>query len=132
MNMEQLKQRISIDRIRKDMEYLTSFDKVTGTEGGEKSASYIFEQLQAASVDCKMARFEEYLSDPVSSTVEVPSLNLQIESTPRSSSFECAGVEDELVYDPLGSEIVYISNEREKFLESLRGKIVMAYTDSEY
>ena len=46
MNMEQLKQRISIDRIRKDMEYLTSFDKVTGTEGGEKSASYIFEQLQ--------------------------------------------------------------------------------------
>lgn len=130
--MEIIKQRISINCIQKDLEYLASFDKNTGTEGGEKAASYIYEQLKDSGIDCKLARFEEYLSDPISSTVEVPALNLQIEATPRSSSVECAGVEGELVFDPIGSDIIYISKEREAFLESLRGKIVMAYTDSEY
>ncbi len=132
MNIEQLKQRIDIGRIRKDLEYLASFDKVTGTQGAAKAAAYIHHQLQEASLDCQLAHFDAYLSDPVSSSVEVPALGLTIESTPRSFGAECDGVEGELVYDPVGPEIVNISKEREAFLESLKDKIVLTYTDSEY
>lgn len=132
MNLAQIKRRIRIDRIREDLKYLSSFDKVTGTAGGAQAAAFIYQRLQDAGVPCEMAHFDEYLSDPISSTVEVPGSGLQIESTPRSTSVECGGVEGELVYDPIGPETVYISKEREAFLESLRGKIVMAYTDNEY
>lgn len=132
VDFSQIKQRIQIGRIREDLEYLSSFDKVTGTAGGAKAAAFIYQRLQDAGIPCEMAHFDEYLSDPISSTVEVLGSGLQIESTPRSASFECGGVEGELVYDPVGPELVYVSREREAFLESLRGKIVMAYTDSEY
>ena len=123
---------IDIARIRRDLEYLASFDKVTGTEGGARAASYICERLLEAGIDCQKVSFDAYLSTPVSSTVKVLGKNIEIESTPRSFSGEYESVEGELVFDPMGQELIYISEEREAFLESLRGKIVLAYTDSEY
>lgn len=40
MEASSLNRHIDITRICKDLEYLSSFDKVTGTKGGEKAASY--------------------------------------------------------------------------------------------
>ena len=87
------------ERLKKHLEYLCSFDKLTGEPEALQAVAYISDVLKKYGVSCHTETFPAYLSNPVKSVLTVD--GKEIPSRPRSFS-ESTGksLHVPLVYDP--------------------------------
>ena len=93
------------ERLKKHLEYLCSFDKLTGEPEALQAVVYISDVLKKYGVSCHTETFPAYLSNPVKSVLTV--YGKEIPSRPRSFS-ESTGksLHVPLVYDPGTREAV--------------------------
>ena len=55
------------ERLREHLEYLCSFDKLSGEPEAYRAVEYILEVLEKSGISCHEEDFPAYLSNPVSS-----------------------------------------------------------------
>ena len=90
----------SSDRVRRHLEYLTTLNRLAGTEDERKAAEYIAGQLEGYGVDAKIYDFDAYISYPGRAELETVS--------PVERSYSCSphafiastppeGIEGELI-----------------------------------
>ena len=72
------------ERLKKHLEYLCSFDKLTGEPEALQAVAYISDVLKKYGVSCHTETFPAYLSNPVKSVLTVD--GKEIPSRPRSFS----------------------------------------------
>lgn len=113
------------ERLKKHLEYLCSFDKLTGEPEALQAVAYISDVLKKYGVSCHTETFPAYLSNPVKSVLTVD--GKEIPSRPRSFS-ESTGksLHVPLVYDPGTREAVSMDRQKQ-FLENVSGKLVLGY-----
>lgn len=121
---------ISLEEMRRHLEYLCSFDRTSGTEGEERAVQYVIDQLKAWGVPVEVHEFQAYLSNPVAAVVEVLG-NGRRELKAKTKSFSgetvAEGVVGEVVYVPGGANM-FRDFDTSGRLESmqLKGKIVLS------
>ena len=103
------------ERLKKHLEYLCSFDKLTGEPEALQAVAYISDVLKKYGVSCHTETFPAYLSNPVKSVLTVD--GKEIPSRPRSFS-ESTGksLHVPLVYDP-GTREADSMDRQKQFLE---------------
>ena len=57
------------ERLREHLEYLCSFDKLSGEPEAYRAVEYILEVLEKSGISCHEEDFPAYLSNPVSSVL---------------------------------------------------------------
>lgn len=111
--------------IRRHLEELCQYEKLSGEPDALRAVRYIQGKMQASGIDCQVLTFPAYLSNPVESSLKVD--GVLYGSRPRSFSGSCDRLEAELVFDwttegPEATEL-----EKERFWQTVRGKIVVGY-----
>ncbi len=113
------------ERLQKHLEYLCSFDKLSGEPQALNAVDYILKVLKEYGISCHREDFPAYLSNPVSSTLIVE--GEKIPSRPRSFSESTKKqIHVPLVYDAGTREAVSLA-EQERFLSTVSGKLVLGY-----
>ncbi len=88
MTYDSIVKRLDPDRIWEHLRYLSGLDKLSGSPMAQEASSYILRQLEQNGVPCHEERFEEFLSNPVDSTLTL-SDGTVIPCRPRSFSANC-------------------------------------------
>lgn len=119
--------RLNQNRIWEHLRYLSGLDKLSGSPAAQQASGYILGQLEEAGVPCHEEQAQEFLSNPLESSLTL-SDGTVIPSRPRSFSANCReGVTGELVFDPYCLEKQPDLVRWEALLESFRGKIVVGH-----
>ena len=127
MTYDSIVKRLDLDQIWEHLRYLSGLDKLSGSPMAQEASSYILRQLEQSGVPCHEERFEEFLSNPVDSTLTL-SDGTAISCRPRSFSANCReGVTGKLAFDPYCLDKQPDWNRWEALLESFRGKIVVGH-----
>ena len=91
------------ERLREHLEYLCSFDKLSGEPEAYRAVEYILDVLEKSGISCHEEDFPAYLSNPVSSVLIAD--GEEYPCRPRSFSESTKEmIEVPLIYDP---ETVY-------------------------
>jgi aminopeptidase YwaD len=118
---------ISLDRLLEHVTYLSGFEKLSGSAGAHRAVSYMTDVLKKENIPFEVLRFQEYLSDPVSSMVMTGKGEV-IKSRPRSFSRNLPeGVRAPLVYDDNNLRKLLTPAQVEKRMASFAGKIVLSH-----
>lgn len=105
----------------------STFEKLSGTEEAEAAVHYIEDKLTEYGVEWRTHVFQAYLSNPISSKLEVEGVSIPIESRPRSLSKQCPeGIEGELVYDANNIDSPVVAKKYAEFYKSIKNKIVLS------
>ena len=113
------------ERLREHLEYLCSFDKLSGEPEAYRAVEYILEVLEKSGISCHEEDFPAYLSNPVSSVLIVD--GEEFPCRPRSFSESTKGrIEIPLIYDP-GTKTEVSLSEQKQFMETVAGKLVLGY-----
>lgn len=128
MEQYSILQEIDHDMVRKHLKYLSSFEKLSGSNAASVAAHYIQDCVRDSGVDCHLETFDGYLSNPVESILEVISEGIKIKSRPRSFSRSVSeGITGELVYDSSNIDKSLPDAEIDNKLKTFRGKIVISH-----
>jgi aminopeptidase YwaD len=128
LEYDQVLQEIDHDAIHKHLKYLSSFEKLSGSQAADTAAKYIRNSVKAYGIECNIENFDGYLSNPVDSTLEVIGEDINITCRPRSFSRSVPkGLTGELVYDPSNSEKKMSAAAVYDNMKTFRGKIVISY-----
>lgn len=111
--------------MRRHLEEFCQYEKLSGEPDALRAVRYIERELETSGIACQVLTFPAFLSNPVESGLWVG--DRFYESRPRSFSGVCNGLEAELVFDestecPGATEL-----EKERFCQTVRGKIVVGY-----
>ena len=113
------------ERLQKHLEYLCSFDKLTGEPEALKAVKYLIQTLENDGITCHTEKFDAYLSNPINSRLVVD--GEEIPSRPRSFSESTSKpLHVPVVYDHGTREAVSLV-EQKAFLETVSGKLVLGY-----
>ena len=113
------------ERLREHLEYLCSFDKLSGEPEAYRAVEYILEVLEKSGISCHEEDFLAYLSNPVSSVLIAD--GEEFPCRPRSFSESTKGrIEIPLIYD-LGTKTEVSLSEQKQFMETVAGKLVLGY-----
>lgn len=92
------------ERLREHLEYLCSFDKLSGEPEAYRAVEYILEVLEKSGISCHEEDFPAYLSNPVSSVLIAD--GEEFPCRPRSFSESTKGrIEIPLIYDPVKNRL---------------------------
>lgn len=121
------REEISQQNLQEHVKFLSGFEKLSGTAGAHKAAAYMAEQLEKDHVPYEILKFQEYVSDPLASTIQLPDGTV-VRSRPRSFSL-CLpqGVSAPLVYDDCHVNKAVTLAEKAARLDSYAGKIVLSH-----
>ena len=72
------------ERLKKHLEYLCSFDKLTGEPEALLAVNYLIQTLKEDGISCHTEKFDAYLSNPIHSHLVID--GEEIPSRPRSFS----------------------------------------------
>lgn len=111
--------------IRRHLEELCRYEKLSGEPDALRAVRYIQGEMQASGIDCRVLTFPAYLSNPVESRLKVD--GVLYGSRPRSFSGSCDRLEAELVFDRTTEGPEATELEKERFWQTVRGKIVVGY-----
>ena len=120
---------ISIANIQNHLEYLCSFEKLSGTPEAERFTEYAVNYLRQEGIPCETLRFPAFLSDPVAAdlSVTVKGETKRFTCRPRSFSACCPeGVRGPLFYDPSNDDRGMTEREKEGFRKQMSGRIVVS------
>lgn len=113
------------ERLREHLEYLCSFDKLSGEPEAYRAVEYILEVLEKSGISCHEEDFPAYLSNPVSSVLIAD--GEEFPCRPRSFSESTKGrIEIPLIYDP-GTKMEVSLSDQKRFMETVAGKLVLGY-----
>ena len=113
------------ERLQKHLEYLCSFDKLTGEPEALLAVQYLIQTLEQDGITCHTEKFDAYLSNPIRSRLVVD--GEEIPSRPRSFSESTSKpLHVPVVYDHGTREAVSLV-EQKAFLETVSGKLVLGY-----
>ena len=100
------------ERLREHLEYLCSFDKLSGEPEAYRAVEYILEVLEKSGISCHEEDFPAYLSNPVSSVLIAD--GEEFPCRPRSFSESTKGrIEIPLIYDPGTKTEVSLSEQKQ-------------------
>ena len=91
------------ERLKKHLEYLCSFDKLTGEPEALLAVNYLIQTLKEDGISCHTEKFDAYLSNPIHSHLVID--GEEIPSRPRSFS--------ESTSKPLHVPVIYDHGTRE-------------------
>ncbi len=120
-----LRDEIDISNIDRHLKYFCGYEKLSGEAVSLKTVRYIERELAVCGIQCRTEEFPAYLSNPVSSRLLVA--GEEIPSRPRSFSGSCGEMEAELVFDPSTADTGITETEKARFLQTVRGKLVVGY-----
>ena len=113
------------ERLREHLEYLCSFDKLSGEPEAYRAVEYILDVLEKSGISCHEEDFPAYLSNPVSSVLIAD--GEEFPCRPRSFSESTKEmIEVPLIYDP-GTKTEVSLSEQKRFMETVAGKLVLGY-----
>lgn len=114
------------EQLKKHMEYLGSFEKLSGEPEALKFVDYAAECLKQWEVPYEIERFPAYLSNPKNSRLRVG--EREFKCRPRSFGGNCpGGLWGEMVYDPYNWEKDGSPAERQALYSTFSGKIVVSH-----
>lgn len=118
---------ISIENLRRHVKFLSGFEKLSGSNGAHDAVSYMSDVLKASRVKSEILTFDEYLSDPISSVLQLE--NSQVfRSRPRSFSKSIPeGIYAPLVFDDSNQSGSISQKELNERLKSFKDKIVISH-----
>lgn len=64
-------ERISAENLMQHVRYLSRFEKLSGSRGAHQAVEYITDVLHKNDVPVEIYRFQEYLSNPISSMLQL-------------------------------------------------------------
>lgn len=118
---------ISAEKLMQHVRYLSGFEKLSGSQGAHQAVEYMADVLQKDGVPVEIYRFQEYLSNPVSSMLQLQDGQV-IRSRPRSFSLNLPeGLKGELVYDDSHWKKQLTPWERSRRIAGMRGKVVLSH-----
>lgn len=94
------------ERLKKHLEYLCSFDKLTGEPEALLAVNYLIQTLKEDGISCHTEKFDAYLSNPIHSHLVID--GEEIPSRPRSFS--------ESTSKPLHVPVIYDHGTGKRFL----------------
>jgi hypothetical protein len=103
-NEKKILEHISSDEAWKHVEYLSTFDKMSGTEGEKRAHEYVREKLLEYGVSFKSYEFDSLISHPGEASLRVtypPSLEVECITHSFSGSTPPEGLEAELIHIPV-------------------------------
>ena len=113
------------ERLKKHLEYLCSFDKLTGEPEALLAVNYLIQTLKEDGISCHTEKFDAYLSNPIHSHLVID--GEEIPSRPRSFSESTSKpLHVPVIYDHGTREAVSLV-EQKAFLETVSGKLVLGY-----
>ena len=113
------------ERLKKHLEYLCSFDKLTGEPEALLAVNYLIQTLKEDGISCHTEKFDAYLSNPIHSHLVID--GEEIPSRPRSFSESTSKpLHIPVIYDHGTREAVSLV-EQKAFLETVSGKLVLGY-----
>jgi aminopeptidase YwaD len=120
-------ERISAENLMQHVRYLSGFEKLSGSRGAHQAVEYITDVLHKNDVPVEIYRFQEYLSNPISSMLQLQDGQV-IRSRPRSFSLNLPrGLKGELFYDDSHWKKKLTPLEVSKRLAGMKGKIVLSH-----
>ncbi len=129
-------EQVALPRMWRDLEFLCTLDRASGTEGERRAMAYIAETLRAEGIQVEVHTFDAYLSYPVAGSIAVVAgdgLPAEINAKTRAFSANTPpdGVAAEVVYVPGGADL-FRDTETHRRLEGagVAGKIVLSEAGS--
>ena len=118
---------LSMDNLDRHVRYLSGFEKLSGKAGAHRAVEYMEAVLAESGIPFKTEVFDEYLCNPVSSTVMLADGTV-LRSRPRSFSLNCPeGIFAPAVYDDSNLKKNLNPRQVTERLQSFRGKIVISH-----
>lgn len=123
---------IAPERMWRDLEFFSGFDRASGTDGERRAMDYIAERLRAEGIAVEVYAFDAYLSDPIGGSITViggQGLPAQITAKTRAFSGNTPpeGVSAEVVSVPGGSDLFRDTETHRRLAGAgVAGKIVLS------
>lgn len=111
--------------IRRHLEEFCQYEKLSGEPDALRAVRYIEQELKNADICCQVMTFPAYLSNPGQSSLKVGGVSY--DSRPRSFSGCCDRLEAELVFDETTEREDATELEKDRFYQTVRGRIVVGY-----
>lgn len=122
-----VKDKLSPENLDRHVRYLSGFEKLSGSSGAHKAVQYMENVLKENGIPFQTEIFDEYLSNPVSSTIML-SDGTVIRSRPRSFSLNCPeGIFAPVIYDDNNRNQTLTPEQFAKRCQTFRGKIVISH-----
>lgn len=123
-------------RVWRDLEFLCSLDRTSGTDGENQAMAYIADSLRAAGVEVELHSFDAYLSYPIAGDVTV----IAGEGLPPGFAAKTRAFSGNTPPDGLAAEAVYVPGGHDLFRDTethrrlegagIAGKIVLSEAGS--
>ncbi len=129
-------EQVSVPRMWRDLEFLCTLDRTSGTDGERRAMEYIAAELRAAGIQVEVHTFDAYLSYPVTGGITVVAgegLPTEIAAKTRafSATTPLEGITGDVVYVPGGVDL-FRDTETHRRIEGagVAGKIVLSEAGS--